>query len=280
MTTNNQAMFPNYNPEISYNNSRLSDVKIMETKSEISNSHIVEKIWNDVFFILHDFETKTETKISSFLKKIKDKYKTDIENSENFQAMNEYNLVNIFNEVHDNLYYVWNNRAQWELIEKFNISSFEMLYSIMDTIWMTHTLHWQDIDMPVDKFSLLIQYIDYYNTKYFTQEDYILMAQDLEYKDLKWLYSGIKALNMADWIQEIDLEYDDTVNILMFTHEYITKNLNSEDNLSLCDLKIIYENYFDQKVTNISRYSFSSVKRLLSMFGYNISDSQIELKAA
>jgi hypothetical protein len=66
----------------------------------------------------------------------------------------------------------------------------------------------------------------------------------------------------------------------MFTHEYITKNLDSEEKLNLADLKIIYENYYDQKITNMSRHSFSSVKRLLSMFGYNISDSEIELKAA
>jgi hypothetical protein len=66
----------------------------------------------------------------------------------------------------------------------------------------------------------------------------------------------------------------------MFTHEYITKNLDSEEILNLTDLKVIYENYYDQKITNIYRHSFTSVKRLLSMFGYNTSDSQIELKAA
>jgi hypothetical protein len=48
-----------------------------------------------------------------------------------------------------------------------------------------NSLHWKEIRMPVDKFSLLTQYIDHYNTKYFTQEDYLLMAQDLEYKNLE-----------------------------------------------------------------------------------------------
>jgi len=276
MNTNNQVMFPNYNPELSHDRSRLSQVKVIEQKHEL-----VEKIWNDVFLILHDtFEVEPETKISKFLTKIKNKYQDIVEDSEIFKAMDKYNLVDIFNEIHDNLYYVWNNRAQLELIEKFNISSFERLYQIVDTIWMMNSLHWKEIRMPVDKFSLLTQYIDHYNTKYFTQEDYLLMAQDLEYKNLEWLYFGIKALHLAEGITKIDFWYDDTVNILMFTHEYITKNLDSEEKLNLADLKIIYENYYDQKITNMSRHSFSSVKRLLSMFGYNISDSEIELKAA
>jgi hypothetical protein len=39
MNTNNQVMFPNYNPELSHDRSRLSQVKVIEQKHEL-----VEKI--------------------------------------------------------------------------------------------------------------------------------------------------------------------------------------------------------------------------------------------
>jgi hypothetical protein len=50
---------------------------------------------------------------------------------------------------------------------------------------MSGSLHWKYIHMPIDKFSLLTQYVEHYNTKYFSQEDYLLMAQDLEYNNLE-----------------------------------------------------------------------------------------------
>lgn len=275
MTTNNTTMFPNYKPE-GYNIVKQENQSIIETK----NQEIIQKIWNDVFLILHDFESESENKISKFLGEMREKYQHLVEWSKDFQEMDEYNLVDIFNEVHANLYYVWNNRSQLELIEKFHISSFDMLYKIIDTIGMSHWMHWKNIRMPVDKFSLLTQYVDHYQTKYFTQEDYLLMAQDLEYKNMEWLYSWLNALNLAEWIHRVDFWYDDTVQILMSTHKYIRKNIDGDDLLSQGDIKAIYENYYDKKTTNIHKHSYSSVKRLLSMFGYKIDDTEISLKAA
>ena len=270
MNTQNAIIFPNYKPEISNNMSTT-------TVETYDKEHIIAQTWHEAFLILHDYEP--ETKIKKFLNKIKSKYQDQLETSEYFKAMNKYNLVDIFNEIHDNLYYVWNNQSQLELIEKFNISSFERLYQIVDTIWMWHSLHWKHIAMPVDKFSLLTQYIEHYHTKYFTQEDYLLMAKDLEYHNLEWLYSGLSALNMAESISRIDFNYTDTVNILMFTHQYITKNKGADENVTTSDLKIIYENYYDDAIKS-KKHSYSSVKRLLTLFGYKIEDDQFYLKAA
>jgi hypothetical protein len=144
---------------------------------------------------------------------------------------------------------------------------------------MSHSLHWKNIAMPVDKFSLLTQYIEHYHTKYFSQEDYLLMAKDLEYHNLEGLYSGLSALNLAEGISRVDFNYTDTVNILMFTHQYITKNMDSDESLRISDLKIIYENYYDDAIKS-KKHSYSSVKRLLTLFGYHIDDSQFNLKAA
>ena len=144
---------------------------------------------------------------------------------------------------------------------------------------MSHSLHWKHIAMPVDNFSLLTQYIEHYHTKYFSQEDYLLMAKDLEYHNLEGLYSGLSALNLAEGISRVDFNYTDTVNILMFTHQYITKNMDADESLRTSDLKIIYENYYDDTIKS-KKHSYSSVKRLLTLFGYHIDDSQFNLKAA
>jgi hypothetical protein len=105
------------------------------------------------------------------------------------------------------------------------------------------------------------------------------MAQDLEYHNLEWLYSWIHALNLAEGIVRIDFNYTDTVNILMFTHQYIIKNIDWEDKITNIDLKTIYGKYYDGTLAS-KKHSYSSVKRLLSLFWYIIDDSQIELKAA
>ena len=257
MNTATTSIFPNYLP-LTWENKEMNI---------FSETQIVEQIWKEVFLILHDYESPN--KISDFLTRMKEKYQHIVEDDEILASMDEYNLVDIFNEVHNNLYYVGNTRGQLELIEKFNISSFDMLYTIIDTIWMTSSLHWKTIDMPIDKFSLLVQYIEHYNTKYFTQEDYILMAQDLEYHDLVWLYSGLNALNLADGITSIEFSYTDTVNILMFTHTHVSKKLLSDEILSIHDLKIIYENYLDTTMNN-KKLSFRSLKILLWVFGYEI----------
>ena len=239
------------------------------TISDFQTGNLVKKTWNEVFLILHDFQE--ENKISNFLAKIKNKYKDLVEESDIYKAMNKYNLVDIFNELHENMYYVWNDRSQLELIEKFNISSFERLYQIVDTIWMTHMLYWNKIDMPVNKFSLLVQYIDCYHTEHLTQEDYLLIAQIIEYKNMSWLYSWISALNLSESIKKIDFWYDDTVNILMFVDKYIDKNIDKNWCLTPSDLKEIYENYYDTKNIRSKKHSFSKLKKLLKIFGYQFS---------
>jgi hypothetical protein len=65
----------------------------------------------------------------------------------------------------------------------------------------------------------------------------------------------------------------------MFTHKYISRNIEIDEELTNADLKIIYENYYDGS-THSKKHSFSSVKRLLTIFGYQVQDSQINLKAA
>jgi hypothetical protein len=84
---------------------------------------------------------------------------------------------------------------------------------------------------------------------------------------------------MSEGISRLDFNYTDTVNILMFTHQYITKNMDIDETLTTRDLKIIYENYYDGAIKS-KKHSYSSVKRLLSIFGYHINDDQFHLKAA
>jgi hypothetical protein len=79
--------------------------------------------------------------------------------------------------------------AQLVLVHKYNIPSFDVLYKIVSVLGFKNNLNWDKISMPIDKFQELSNYVEnHIHKNEITQEEYIHIAQQISFFDLKKLY--------------------------------------------------------------------------------------------